>query len=202
MPKIREDGVFSAATERIDERSVRVSVSWDGVPLATRAAYELCANETFRAALLAELARSPFAAYFWETPPITVRTSDRPFEYVLVDAPGFASAAPEEGAFHEHFSKDADGDGVVTFPNLGGDATLVVPCPVGPRSSYAHLAAFVRQAGDRQRQALFAALGASVLSHLSERPLWVSTAGTGVYWLHLRLDSRPKYYRHAPYTRV
>ena len=121
---------------------------------------------------------------------------------VLVDAPGLVSAVPEEGAFREHFSKDADGDGVVTFPNLGGDATLVVPCPVGPPSSYAHLAAFVRNASERQRHALFAALGASVLSHLSDRPLWVSTAGMGVYWLHLRLDSRPKYYRHAPYKRA
>jgi hypothetical protein len=202
MPKIRDDGVFSTATERIDERSVRVSVSWNGTPLATRAAYELCANEAFLAALVAELAGAPYAAYFWETPPITVGTSDRPFEYVLVDAPGLASAAPEEGAFREHFSNDADGDDVVTFPNLGGDATLVVPCPVGPLSSYAHLAAFVRHAGEWQRHALFSALGASVLSHLSDRPLWVSTAGMGIYWLHLRLDSRPKYYRHAPYTRT
>ena len=30
-------------------------------------------------------------------------------------------------------------------------------------------------------------------------PLWVSTSGAGVYWLHLRLDSFPKYYTHAPY---
>ena len=181
---------------------MKVSVSWNGAPLATRAAYELCANETFRAALVAELASAPFAAYFWETPSVTVRNCDRPFEYVLTEAPGLASAAPEVGAFDEHFSKDADGDGVVTFSNLGGDATLVVPCPIGPLSSYAHLAAFVRTAGAVQRHALFAALGSSALSHLSDRPLWISTAGMGVYWLHLRLDSRPKYYRHAPYKLV
>ena len=29
--------------------------------------------------------------------------------------------------------------------------------------------------------------------------LWVSTSGLGVYWLHVRLDSYPKYYQHAPY---
>jgi hypothetical protein len=28
---------------------------------------------------------------------------------------------------------------------------------------------------------------------------WVSTAGTGVPWLHVRRDTRPKYDRHAPY---
>lgn len=30
-------------------------------------------------------------------------------------------------------------------------------------------------------------------------PLWVSTSGLGVSWLHVRLDSRPKYYTYAPY---
>jgi hypothetical protein len=37
---------------------------------------------------------------------------------------------------------------------------------------------------------------------LKERPtekIWMSTCGTGVYWLHLRLDSKPKYYTYAPY---
>ena len=31
--------------------------------------------------------------------------------------------------------------------------------------------------------------------------VWVSTegSGAGVHWLCMRLDSRPKYYRHAPY---
>jgi hypothetical protein len=143
--------VFSTETERIDQRSVKVRVSWNGAPLASQTAYELCANEEFRSSLVAELADEPFAAFFWETPPITVATSHRPFEYVLTDAPGLASAVPEERAFREHFSSDTDADGVVTFPNLGGDATLVVPCPLGDLSSYPHLAAFVRNAGDVQR---------------------------------------------------
>ena len=32
---------------------------------------------------------------------------------------------------------------------------------------------------------------------VSASPLWLSTAGMGVSWLHLRLDSRPKNYRHG-----
>ena len=31
------------------------------------------------------------------------------------------------------------------------------------------------------------------------KPLWVSTSGLGVYWLHIRLDSFPKYYTYTPY---
>jgi len=34
---------------------------------------------------------------------------------------------------------------------------------------------------------------------LSSRPVWLSTAGGGVSWLHVRLDDRPKYYHHAAY---
>ena len=43
-------------------------------------------------------------------------------------------------------------------------------------------------------------VGTTVLqAALSEKPLWLSTAGGGVAWLHLRIDSRPKYYSHRPY---
>ena len=34
-----------------------------------------------------------------------------------------------------------------------------------------------------------------------DSPLWLSTCGTGVYWLHVRLDSRPKYYSYQEYKR-
>jgi hypothetical protein len=31
------------------------------------------------------------------------------------------------------------------------------------------------------------------------KPVWLSTAGAGVSWLHVRLDDRPKYYGYRPY---
>jgi hypothetical protein len=30
-------------------------------------------------------------------------------------------------------------------------------------------------------------------------PVWLSTNGDGVSWLHVRIDERPKYYTHGPY---
>jgi len=33
-------------------------------------------------------------------------------------------------------------------------------------------------------------------------PTWLSTAGGGVAWLHVRLDTRPKYYRYNPYRAI
>ena len=32
-----------------------------------------------------------------------------------------------------------------------------------------------------------------------EETTWLSTSGLGVYWLHVRLDSYPKYYTYRPY---
>jgi hypothetical protein len=34
---------------------------------------------------------------------------------------------------------------------------------------------------------------------LNNKPVWLSTAGAGVAWLHIRLDDRPKYYGYTPF---
>ena len=85
------------------------------------------------------------------------------------------------------------------FENLGKDAILVVPSPLGSEPAYSHLAAFIRYAPENQRHLLWRIVGQTVQNEISARPLWVSTAGGGVDWLHVRLDSRPKYYGYAPY---
>ena len=158
-------------------------------------------DAAFRSGLIAALRSSPFEGYFWETPSVTTATSSLPFEFVLIDAPSFAQVSPERSAFEEHFSGDSAGDGIVTFENLGRDATLIVPCPIDDESKYSHLATFVRNGPEAQVDALFRSVGRATLQRISERPLWLSSAGMGVYWLHVRLDSRPKYYRHEPYKR-
>lgn len=107
--------------------------------------------------------------------------------------------APDREAFGEHFRP---GCRTVTFDNLGGDAVLVAPCPLGPDSAYTHLAQFVHAAPDAQQQLLWQSVGEAMQARLGTEPVWLSTAGHGVGWLHVRLDSRPKYYRHAAYMRA
>jgi hypothetical protein len=153
-------------------------------------------DEEFRAFFIEQLAASRFSAFRWETPPITAATADRPFEYVLHDSPGLARTADPD-AFAAYFGGAKQG--VVEFANLGRDAILVVPCPDGPHATYRHLAAFVRQAPEAQKHALWQLVGEAMLRRLSDKPVWLSTAGAGVSWLHVRLDDRPKYYGHAPY---
>jgi hypothetical protein len=109
------------------------------------------------------------------------------------------ASRPDPEAFAAHFPKGVDG--IVTFPNLGADAILVVPCPLAKSSAYGHLAAFVRHAPDAQRHALWQAVAAAMAQRIGDRPVWLSTAGAGVSWLHVRLDDRPKYYGFEPYRR-
>jgi hypothetical protein len=153
----------------------------------------------FRDHFLSLLSASPYDAYFWETPPVTAATASRPFEFVLVESTQLSRVQPEPEAFRSQFASTDAADTILTFPNLGGDALLVVPRPLASPLAYAHLAAFVRRAPDAQKHALWKAVGAAMSRRIGERPVWLSTAGLGVYWLHLRLDARPKYYRHQPY---
>jgi hypothetical protein len=153
-------------------------------------------NEEFRSWFSSLLAASPFTAFRWETPGVNRVTLGRPFEFVLLDDPRLARQ-PDMHAFAKHFPNASHG--IATFANLGGDAVLVVPAPLAEDIAYGHLAAFLRHAPEQQCQALWQAVGTAMAARLNSRPVWLSTAGAGVSWLHVRLDDTPKYYGYRPY---
>lgn len=182
----------------------------DGRPLGRAAFFDaLGREEALRTALTEVLAGSRFEAFAWETAPLHDGTADRPFAMAIVDSPGLRRVQPEPEPFLPQLGRAR----VRTFANLGGDAVLVVPHPDAAPGA-AHLARFVRASGrapppSGKEQAapdiaaeLWTAVAAAVAAWPANRPLWVSTAGLGVHWLHVRLDARPKYYRHRPFTSV
>jgi len=153
-------------------------------------------DQAFRTFYNQVLAASPFPGFYWEHPPMTASTLENPYAFVLVRGDALSSLSPEPEAFAEHFQPD---ESVVAFSNLRGDARLVVPAPIGPPSQYTHLAAFVRQAPEAQQNAFWRLVAEEALRLLASGKHWLSTAGMGVSWLHVRLDTHPKYYRYAPY---
>ena len=156
-------------------------------------------DEAFRTFFSGELARDPHRAFLWETPPVTRDTFDRPFEFVLMESRTLAAMPPDPHSFSEPL-KSAE-NGIATFWNLGGDALLVAPQAEASDDVYAHLAAFVRGAPGSQRHAFWRAVAAALQERLGHEPVWLSTSGLGVAWVHARLDERPKYYNHADYLR-
>lgn len=178
----------------------RYRLAADGDPLPLRRFLRLLqGDDRFAHWLTSIIATSPYEAVYWELPPLCEATLDSATEFVLIDAPGLARLAADPQPFAKHFEQQALDD-VIVFPNLGGDALLVVPVPREPRSAYAHLAAFLRHAPGEQVRALWRVMSDAVIATISPGALWLSTAGDAVAWLHLRLDSRPKYYHHRPYT--
>jgi hypothetical protein len=157
-------------------------------------------DSAFRAFYCAQLAAAPYPAFFWEMPPIRRGQTDVPYEFMLIRSDALARMPPDEEAFASQFGA-AESD-VATFPNLGGDAILVAPKQIAPPQTYSHLAAFVRAAPEPQQQALFQALGEAVDLREYDGRVWISTSGLGVAWLHIRLDTTPKYYQHRPYANM
>ena len=151
----------------------------------------------FREFFIQLLAGLPFTAFRWETPPITITNKNRPFEFVILNSPSLDVNADIK-PFAEHF-RASPPESVIEFPNLGNDAILVVPCPNDLSDKYSHLASFVRNAPESQQHNLWKLVGKTMKSRLSNKPVWLSTAGGGVAWLHIRLDDRPKYYGYQPY---
>ena len=150
-----------------------------------------------------------YPSILFETMGTSWRNSDATtFEFALVDMPAlkrFAEGNPDRGAFDEHFRKcfDENAITVCSFDNLGGDARLVSPLPQNgvDDSTYSHIAAFVRNAPKTQIQEFWAEGAQQYLNELQRGGTkWFSTNGMGVAWLHLRLDSRPKYYSYDPFT--
>ena len=172
---------------------------------------------------------APYEGYRFETPGVSPETVSKVrFEFVLVNDPNLADfgANPRPVYFAEYLSaasRDRGDDGQqddppagCVFTNLGGDATLVAPVDWSPTSSpskysscYGHLANFVRGAPEQQVLEMWKTVGgvlrdkllASMESTAACKPLWFSTAGTGVPYLHFRLDSTPKYYRYDAFRK-
>jgi hypothetical protein len=192
---------YQSEIKQLDEgRVLRFRLFRNGEPLSWSDVTDRWQNDrSFRSFFISLLVDAPFQAYFWETPPLTSATIDQKFEFVLVESQQLADVRANQSAFAKHFTSVEPGASVVEFSNLGGDATLVVPCPCGPLSAYSQIRAFAHQAPDDQQDQFWQRVGAAIERQLGDQPVWVSTSGLGIYWLHVRLDSAPKYYTYEPY---
>lgn len=172
-----------------------------GQPLSFGRAVDLLgADADFRNHLSTLIAASPSRALRWETPALSLALQGRPFECVLVDAP-YLDLSPEPQVFAAHFDGLPAEVLATAVPNLSRTAHLVVPRGgLAADAVYAHLAAFLRGAPPAQVHALWIGVAQTVQAVLSDRPLWLSTAGGGVNWLHVRIEHSPKYYRYRPYA--
>ena len=158
------------------------------------------------------LKKTSMKAFFFETKGVTLQNSQiKPFEFVLVESDylyNFADAQQDADTFGDHLNCVNNSDASSTtpaacvFPNLGGDSLLVAPTRLDKSANniYGHLGAFVRRAPQSQMVATWKLVLKSYLQRLSDAPVWFSTDGTGVAWLHFRFDPSPKYYDYTEFA--
>lgn len=156
-------------------------------------------SKDFRLFYTQILREVPFAAFFWENKSVCNTNLKQSYEFVVVGTNSFNGKKPNPNPFNTYFSSNHK---VVCFANLGRNAQLVVPCPNNANEIYTHLGTFIRNASYSQIDAFWQQIGIEMEQNLNENPIWLSTSGLGVYWLHARLDQRPKYYTHTPYRMV
>eukprot|EP01098_Paradermamoeba_levis_P010314 TRINITY_DN4334_c0_g1_i1.p1 TRINITY_DN4334_c0_g1~~TRINITY_DN4334_c0_g1_i1.p1 ORF type:complete len:248 (-),score=52.46 TRINITY_DN4334_c0_g1_i1:363-1106(-) len=204
---------FEAKAEKMSESKIKFtfekrSAGEKQSKVSRKKAFHLLQQEdeegrAFQQAFVSVLQNCEFEAYLWETPSSTIFQIEEEleFEFVLIDSPTLAAVVSDKQSFAEHLQHPSN-PFAVSFKNLGGDATLIVPTDLH-HNSYAHLAKFMRNAKIEQIFAFWKLVSKTYLEELDStlKQLWLSTSGLGVYWLHVRIDTRPKYYQHQPYKK-
>lgn len=156
-------------------------------------------DEDFVTFFIRLLADCSFASFRWETPALTTTSQEQDFQFVLLKDEWLGRRQPDTHSFADQLAGCDEENPVATFRNLGGDAILIVPAGIAEDTAYTDIATFSRQAPIAQQKVLWNAVGLAMTRRVGDKPVWLSCAGGGVAWLHVRLDSRPKYYGYAPF---
>jgi len=176
--------------------------SADGTVWSWRAVLaDLGAGGPASAVLERAIASVPWNGVFWECAPVVGHDLEAPFRWVVLESMAVERLVADARPFRAPMARAAPGP-MATFSNLGGDATLVAPRPGVDGEQDAHLVDFLRTAQSARRRALWRAVAEAANERLMARPhdpMWLSTSGLGVSWLHVRLDDRPKYVTWRPF---
>ena len=183
--------------DKINDNCYKYSIANNSDILSSVTFFENLKNmEEFRTFFIEILSSHHFPAFYWECRPNNFETLNQNITFAIINSPELEGAKADRSLFKENLNTDCE---VISFPNLKGDAQLVVPVFNCNNDTYAHLANFVRQASKNQIHEFFKVLAFKYLGQINKMPIWLSTAGLSVSWLHVRIDSTPKYYRFAPF---
>lgn len=140
-----------------------------------------------------------YKALYWEHPALTSAYLDKRYECIVKRSRPLEKLPINETAFANWIKRE---EPVADFMNLGKNARLVIPTQESTEEIYNHLGKFLRLADENQILAFFQRIGSLIEAEIqAHAPIWLNTAGLGVLWLHVRMDTRPKYYKTEPYKK-
>jgi len=139
-----------------------------------------------------------YPGYYWECKPTKKDNLDDPFECIIVFDDSFKKLKTDVATYKEYYKTE---DEAISFWNLSKNCMLICPNLLSDEiEQYTHLGSFMSGNLESQKEALWR-LAAKEFESILEggKRVWFSVAGKGVYYLHLRLDYWPKYYKYKPY---
>jgi len=143
-----------------------------------------------------------YNGYYWECPPVTKDTLDSSFECMIIYEPAFQKLKVDLETFDEHFKKDDPSVQAVAYWSLSKKCRLISPnCLSKDTDSYCHIGEFMASSLEEQKRGLWKLAVQNFEEQLQEtgERIWFSCAGRGIYYVHVRAEGYPKYYRHKPY---
>lgn len=130
--------------------------------------------------------------FFWETSYIDKEMKEE-YDEKFIESERLEQQEYNPEAFLEYI-ENSDNDYVTSFPNLKKDSMLVIPIPRS--SNFTSLKFFMDFSSDRQYRYFWRRVAEEIENMLLEHEgVWVSTHGLGVPYLHVRIDTYPKYYQ-------
>lgn len=189
---------FSIEIKGQNENTVRFRIKKEERNLSFKEVFELwSSNSEFVNFYKDELIRSEYEAFYWEHPAIKNEFLEKKYECILQRSKPLEHLPSNESAFKEYIHSKSQ---VVDFMNLGKNARLVVPTKKTDEEIYNHLGKFIRYAKNEQIIETFKRVGITIFEEMEKQKIiWLNTAGLGVIWLHIRMDTRPKYYKTKGY---
>lgn len=132
--------------------------------------------------------------FFWECPSISLlNINTQPFTCFIIKCNAVIKTANKK-AFEEYFNTSKR---IVHFYNKDKSALLIVPKHLNnyPEKAYINISNFLKYSPKYQLYQLFNEISKDLCIELkNNKCIWLNTHGLGVYWLHIRLDTYPKYY--------
>jgi len=89
-----------------------------------------------------------------------------------------------------------------SFRGLSNNSTLIIPIPKpGPELDFKNISQFTKNAPEEQQQELWKEVANKLTEELGKNPdapRWLNTEGTGVPYLHIRIDETSNFYSDYP----
>jgi hypothetical protein len=163
-------------------------------------------DEPFEQVLFENIQASNLDKYRIEFPPFTNNYLSRTFEFTLTRMGDNLKDTQNPESFKQHFSDTNPTESFVSFPNLNKDALLIAPHMHASDikgANNSHISAFLKSVEPQTRVKMWQKVGQELEKRLLNKPtVWLSTHGTGVPWLHIRLDDIAKYFVTDKYKKV